>query len=241
MESVDRRVLGGFVFVDAITQASIESPLPVTSDQLRLKVNRSGVYAIFNGPGFSALTDQLIPSTPWPALQNFEITVQDPSLRYLARRAQIQAPQELTGAFAPQKISLYPSPSSAMEANWAVLRVSVKSNAGAPLPWAVVQVLLADHTVAATGVTDTRGEALLAVAGLGIQVTSHATDPVTEATTPVTIQAWFDPAVLTQPADWVANPDDILNNLANPALKTGTQTGAMGARQTLIVSITISV
>ena len=241
MESVDRRLLGGFVFIDAITSTAIESPLPVTSNQLQLKANRSGVYAIFNGPGFNALTNEFIPNTPWPPLQKFEIAVQDTSLRYLGRRAQIQAPQDLTGVFTPQQVPLYPSPSATVETNWAAVRVSVKSNASAPLPWAVVQVLLSDHTVAATGMADSRGEALLAVTGLGIQVTSHATDPVTEATTPVTVQAWFDPGVLNQPKDWVPDPDDILGNLGNPSLKTGTQTGALGARQTLVVGITISI
>lgn len=240
-ESVDRRVLGGFVLVDAITSNSIPAPLTVTSTQLQLKVNRSGVYAIFNGPGFSPLTDEFIPIGTWPAPQGFEITVIDPSLRYLARRAQIQAPQKLVGTFAPQQVPLYPSPSSTIEANWAVVRASVTSSAGDPLPWAFVEVLLSDATVAARGVADARGEALLAVMGLGIQVTSQATDPVTEATTPVTVQAWFDPTVLTQPRNWVPNPDDISGNLANPALKKGSTTGALGARQTLFASITISV
>ena len=90
-ESVDRRVLGGFVFVDAITNESIASPLQVTSDQLRVKANHSGIYAVFAGPGFAPLTNQFIPSGTWAALANFEIAVSDPSLRYLARRAQIHA------------------------------------------------------------------------------------------------------------------------------------------------------
>jgi len=241
MESVDRRVLGGFVFVDAITGSSIPRPLPVSSAQLTLKANRSGVYAIFNGPGFSPLTNELIPSGTWPAPQNFAISVSDPSLTYLARRAQIQAPQSLTGVFTPQQVKLYPGPGSTPEANWAVVRASVTSSAGAGLPWAIVQVLLTANTVAATGMTDARGEALLAVMGMGIQVSSKATDPVTDSTTPVTVQAWFDPSVLAQPAGWIPNPDDILSNLSNPSLKTGTQTGALGARQTLFAAVTVSV
>ncbi|HEY2383506.1 MAG TPA: hypothetical protein VGK48_20220 [Terriglobia bacterium] len=241
LESVDRRVLGGFIFVDAITNSSIENPLPVTSAQLAVKVNRSGVYAIFNGPGFTALTNQFIPATPWPAAQTLEISVSDPSLRYLARRAQIQAPQSLAGVFTPQQVPLYPGPSGPVELNWAVVRVSVASNAGVPLPWAVVRVLLADNSVAATGMTDTRGEALLAVTGLGIQVTSTATDPVTESATSVTVQAWFDPGMLTQPQGWIPNPDVMLGNLSNPSFKTGTQTGALEARETLYAQITISV
>ncbi len=242
MELVDRRVLGGFVFIDAITGSSIDVPLPVASAQLTLKVNRSGVYkAIFNGPGFNALTNEFIQVTATPAAQNFEITVSDPSLNYLPRRAMIQAPQNLTAAFTPLQVRLYPSSAAVVEPNWAVVRASVTSSAGAPLPWTVIQVVMSDNSVAATGVTDARGEALLAVIGLGIQVTSTATDPVTEATTAITVKAWFDPSVLTQQSGWVSNPDDILGNLTNVSLKTGTQTGALGARQTLFAPITISV
>jgi len=240
-ESVDRRVLGGFVFVDAITNESIPSLLQVTSEQLRVKANHSGIYAVFNGPGFAPLTNQFIPSGTWPPPGNFEIAVSDPSLRYLARRAQIQAPQKLTGVVSPQAVRLYPGPAAIVEANWAVVRVSVTSSTGTELPWCFLQVIRADNSVAATGLSDARGEGLLAVVGLGLQVTSTATDPVTEATTPVTIKAWFDPSVLTQPAGWVPDPDDISGNLANPALKTGTFAGALGARQTLFAGITISV
>ena len=241
-ESVDRRVLGGFSFVDAITSIVITVPLTVTSQQLQVKRNYSGVYAIFDGPGFHGHTGEFIPAGDWGPVQLFEIAVRDPSLRYLPRRAQVQAPQKLVaGTFAIQQVLLYPTPSSPVELNWAVVRAVVVSTSGTPLPWSAVEVLLIDKSVAAKGVADERGQALLAVPGMGIQVTSHATDPVTEATTAVTVQAWFDPGVLKQPAGWAPNPDDILGNLTNPALKTNTQNGALGARETLFATITISV
>lgn len=241
-ESVDRRVLGGFVFVDGITGAPVEKPLAVISPVLRVKGNSGGIYAIFDGPGFRALTTQFVPITLWPAPSKFEITVIDPSGAYLARRAQIEAPRMLTGMAAAQRVDIYPGPGAGVEANWAVARVSVRSNAGAALPYAVVRVLLAsDASVMATGVADARGEALLAVVGLGIQVSSSATDPVMDQTTAVTVQAWFDPGVLTKPKGWIPNPDDMLGNLASPSLKTGMQPGALGARQTMFANITISV
>jgi hypothetical protein len=242
LESVDRRVLGGFVFVDSITSTSITSPLNVTSEKLQIKGNRSGIYAIFNGPGFALLTDQFIPIGTWPPLHDFDITVTDPGGQYLARRAQVQAPRKLVGAFAPQKITLYPSPRFIVELNWAVVRASVSSAAGDQLPWSVVQVILkSDSTLLATGVADERGEALLAVAGRGFQVSDKTTDPVTETTEAVTVQAWFDLGVLNQPKNWTPNPDDILGNLANPALKTAKSDGALSPRQSLVVPITISV
>jgi hypothetical protein len=240
-ESIDRRVLGGFVFVDAITGASIVDPLKVTSTILQLRLNRSGVYAIFDAPGFVAQTNQFIPAAPWPAVQSFEVTARDPSLRYLARRAQVQAPQSLTGVFSPQQIPLYASPSAVLAPNWAVVRASVTGSAGNALPWAVLQVIKSDNTVAAAGMTDARGEALLAVMGLGVQVSANASGAVTETTIPVTVQAWFDPSVLQQPAGWIANPDDILGNLSNASLKTGKLSGTLGAGQVLLAPITISV
>ena len=240
-EPVNRRVLGGFVFTDATTGNSIPGTLPASSPGLLLKVNHNGVYAIFNGPGFNEKTTEFIPDpATWPAPQKFEITVSDPALRYLPRRAQINVPQSLT-SLAPQPVMLYPGPSSSVELNWAVVRASVTNTAGKGLPYAFVQVIKSDSTIAATGLTDARGEALLAVMGLGVQVSSTATDPVTDSTTPVTVKAWFDPANLTQPRGWVPNPDDISTNLTNASLKTGTQTGAIGARQTLFTQIAISV
>jgi hypothetical protein len=240
-EPVDRRVLGGFVFVDAITNGLVVDPLRVTSDDLQFRVNYSNVYAIFDAPGFTGLTSQFNPDpTSWPPARNFEVTVRDASLHYLPRRVQVQAPQNLTAVFTPRQFVLYPSPSAEVAPNWAVVRASVRNAAGDGLPWAVVRVTRSDDTVAATGMSDSRGEALLAVTGLGVQVSASSTGAVTETTIPVTAQAWFDPGVLSQPAGWVPNPDDILLNLSNPALKTATITGALGARQTLFADITIS-
>jgi hypothetical protein len=238
-ESVDRRVLGGFVFVDGITGNSITNPLPTTIPQFQLKVNRSGIYAILNGLGLDAFTTEFIPNAAtWPAAQTVEMTVSDPSLRYLPRRAKIQAPQTLATVVTPQQVRLYPAPSSTVEANWAVVRVSVTDTNGNGLPYAVVQVLKSDNSVAATGMTDARGEGLLAVIGLVIQVSSTATDPVTDTTTPVTIKAFFNPA---NPSGSVTDPDDILGNLTSTSLKTGTQTGALSARETIFIQVTISV
>jgi hypothetical protein len=240
IETIDRRVLGGVVFIDSLTGASITDPLTVSSSTLDLRANRSGVYVIFNAPGFSALTGAFTPvAGNWPAAQSFEVTVRDPSLCHLPRRAQVQAPQALAGASTPQTVTVYASPSAPLAPNWGVLRLSVQGSAGTGLPWAVVQALRADNTVAATGMTDARGEALLAVTGIGVQVSANASGPVTEKSIPLTMKAWFDPGVLAQPAGWIADPDSILSNPANAALKTATQTGTLGRGQTLFVTIPV--
>jgi len=243
-EFVDRRVLGGFVFVDATTNNAIVGSLATSSTQMQVKMNRSGIYAIFNAPGFSDLTGEFLP-TAWPtASQSFEVTVQDPALRYLPRRAQVQVPQPLPTAGSPlnpQKVKLYPSSSAILEPNWAAVRVSVTDTAGAGLPWALVELIKSDSSVAAIGMTDSRGEALLAVAGLGLQVSKDASGSVTETTVPVTIQAWFDPGVRTQPAGWVPDPDAILGSISGTTLKTGKTTGTLGPSMMFPAAIAISV
>ena len=239
-ESIDQRVLGGCVFIDAITGTSIGDPLKVSSANLQIRGNRSGVYVVWNAPGLSSLTTQFNPAaSQWSAAQKFEVTVEDPGRRYLSRRTNIEIPQSLA-TLDPQPILLYASPSGELAPNWAVIRASVTDGAGAGLPWAVVQIIKSDDTVAATGVTDAHGEALLAVMGLGVQVSAASSGAVTEITIAVIVRAWFDPGVLTQPVGWVSNPDDILSNLSNPALKTASMSGALGAGQILVAAITIS-
>jgi hypothetical protein len=241
-ELVDHRVLGGFQCVDAVTSESIAGPLVIDSPSLTLRPNRGGIFAIWDAPGLREYT-AFNPVLPWPDPAAVEIGIQDPSRRYLPRRSNIKVPQPLpvsASDYAPQPVTLYPGPAAPVELNWAVVRVSVKSDATppAPLPWAVLQVL--DGTnVRATGVADWNGEALLAVVGLGLQVSSSPGGPVTEVTTAATVNAWFDPNNLSQPPGWAPNPDDVLLNLAGP-WKTGSASIQIGPGQTVYVPLTVS-
>jgi hypothetical protein len=279
IENVDRRVLAGFRCVDAITSGSILGPLTVTAAPLVIRRNHSGVFAVMDAPGFTALTTQFLPASgSWPAPSNFEITIQDPTLRYLARRAAIAAPQPLPTVpppaatsptttpaptttvqgsppttappaglpplppvTTPQTVVLYPTPAAPVAPNWAVLRVSVLSNATppAPLPWAVIQVSGAGSPVP-VGLTNENGEALLAVLGLGLSLSSNSTGAVTEATTSATVTALFDPSSLNRPKDWIPNPDDILLNQSSSQWKTASQPVQLGPGQTVFVTLTIS-
>ena len=255
IESVDRRILGTFVCVDAITGNSVIPAIPVSAPQWKVKANLSGTYIIFNGPGFDAQTDEFIPSGTWPAPVSFEVTLQDPSLRYLPRRANVQAPLAVpvippvpatpTGVFARQQVAVYPSSATTIGPNWAVIHASVTNSSTTPpkgLPWAVLQVVqTSNNSVLATGVYDTNGEALLAVIGLTVQANPSGGGPVTVSTVAATVTAYFDPSILNQPAGWIPNPDDILTNLSNPALKTNSQPVQLGAGQELSLSFVIAV
>ncbi len=258
IENVDRRVLGAFVCVDAITGNSVIPAIPVTASQWTVTPNRSGIYVIFDGPNFDALTDEFIPSGTWPAPVSFEVSLQDLSLRYLPRRANVQAPLAIpayppvptaptppTGVFAPQQVAVYPSPAAAIGSNWASIHASVTLAGTTPpqgLPWAVLQVVQnSNNAILATGQTDANGEALLAVVGLTVQANSGGGGPVTVSTVAATVTAYFDPSTLSQPAGWIPNPDDILTNLSNPALKSSSQAVELGSGQEMAMSFAIAV
>ncbi|MGA7235763.1 MAG: hypothetical protein WBY44_08790 [Bryobacteraceae bacterium] len=265
IENIDRRVLAGFRCVDAITGGSILEALTVSAAPLVLRRNHSGVFAVMDAPGFTALTTQFLApaANSWPSPATFEITIEDPALRYLSRRATISAPQPLpvvpppvgsaptTTAPAgpaplapvttPQTIVLYPTPAAPLAPNWAVVRVAIVSNATppAPLPWAVIQVLGAGSPSPA-GLTNQNGEALLAVQGLGLSLSSNTTGAVTETTTTATVTAWFDPSSLNKPKGWIPNPDDILLNLSSSQWKSVSQPVQLSPGQTVFVTLTIS-
>ena len=271
IESVDRRILSAFVCVDAITGSSVINAMAATETtrQWVLKPNRNGVYVIFDGPGLDALTGQFLPSGTWPDPVSFEVSIQDPNRRYLPRRTNVKAPMKVptigpapagsatnpaaiaalsdpTTVFDPQKVTVYPVPSAPIAPNWAVIHVSIVSSGTTPpkgLPWAVVQMKRnpSDTTSLATSQADANGEALLAVPGLTTQLSTSGTGPVTVSTIGVTIQAFFDPSFSNQPPGWIPNPDDILSNLSNPALKSSSQTMQIGAGQELLLSLAISV
>jgi hypothetical protein len=263
IENVDRRVLAGIRCVDAITATSVLNPLKVVAAPLTLVRTASGVFAVLDAPGVSRnATQALFPvAASWPAPVNYEIRIDDPSLRYLPRRATIAAPQPLppdASATAttttpapgqpgpvtvPQVVVLYPGPAAPLAPNWAVIRVSVTA-AGAtatPLPWAVIQVTgIAGVTL--VGVTNQLGEALLAAPGLGLKLSSSATGSVTETTFPATVNVRFDPSTLKQAPDWVPDPDGILRDFNNPKWLTAPpQQAQLGPGQTAFVKFSITV
>lgn len=255
IESVDRRVLGGFVCVDAITGTTVIPPIRATSDQWRLRANRSGVYAIMDGPGLSNLTTQFLPHGAWPAAVAHDVLLIDPNRRYLTRRAKVTAPAHVptippdpvkpAGVFVPQAVAVYPSPSSPVGSNWTTIHASVVRQGTNPPVGLASAVLLvtrnSDHAVLATGQTDANGEALLAVLGLKVQANTHGHGPVTVSSVAATITAYFDPSALHQAAGWVPDPDDILHNVANPALKSANHAAQLSAGQELALSFSIAV
>jgi len=267
-ESVDRRVLGAFQFQDVVTGNSVLDNLAVAALPLLVRPNRCGIYVIFNAPGFADLTGQFDPPLPGPKAGTFEISVQDPSRRYLPRRVKLQVPQNLPAAidpskpfdpgkvlsdprviFNPQAVPLYPSPAAPVAPTWAAIHISVVRSGIVPLtglPWCAVQVTHPDNggktKVLATTVTDARGEGLLAIPGLGPEISGSETGAVTKSNVSITITAGYDPSIAIPPPDtWVPNPDEIISKLGGGSLKTASLDDEIAPGQTLNRTLAISV
>jgi len=87
--------------------------------------------------------------------------------------------------------------------------------------------------------TDLRGEALLAVPGLGVTANATAGGSVMQKSTAVSISAFFDMANSTQPAGWLPDPDQMLLNLKGASVKSATQAAQLspGTSQSFTLSI----
>jgi hypothetical protein len=232
LATVDRRVLGAFRLVDAFSREPVSATPIVRVAALDVRRNASGVFVVFDAPGRRELTWQFDPKTPWPAATDTPVAIVADGRRYLSRRAQISMPRRPTpmsdpdSSMIPQDVALYPGSAAALGFNWAVVRVRV-CNAGSAasdpgLPWAVLRMTRnSDGAEVAIGLCDRRGEGVLAVAGAG-QSSNGGAGAVIAATYDATVTAYFDPDNAKQNDQWVPDPDDVLKNLANAALKKGT-------------------
>jgi hypothetical protein len=268
LETVDRRVLGAFVCVDAITGTQVRQSISVSAAPWKVKPNRNGIYVIFDGPGFESLTTQFVPGTPWPAAVGFDVTLRDGSRSYLPRRATLRAPMSVptigpspggavpnpavvaaladpNAVFNPQRVAVYPSPSAAVGPHWGAIHASVTQQGTVPpkgLPWAVLRVVRkSDGVVLAAGQADVNGEALLAVVGLRTQASTSPTGPVMVSTVAATVTAYVDPSGLSQPPGWISNPDDILSSVPNPALRSNSQPVQIGSGIEMSLSFAIQI
>lgn len=214
-ELVERRVLGAVRFVDAATGSRVIDPLSVRAEGARFVRNRSNHYVIFDAPGLEEHTDSFESPPNTPPLSSVVVTLEvaDPGGRYLTRRSIIRLPRDpdptRTGApdslFKAIEVTLFPSPSAGTRPGWAVVRGTVvEVGTGRPLGGALLRVeRVSDASLLARGMSDARGEALVAVPGIPV-ITFGEGDAVTETTVDVALSAVFDPA-----AGAVADPDDL--------------------------------
>ena len=247
---LERRILGAFRMVSAVTATSIESDFAVDAGALDVWRNRSGIYVVRDAPGMHALTLQSEPDmASIPAQQQFELKVSDRSQRYLPRRFKLTLPRKIAPPSDPESVmkavpvALYPGGAAPVALTWAMLRVSVVKSGAAQrvgLPWSIVQVKQkSDGNVLKTGMSDARGEALIAVVGLPVRAAGGNGGALMTSDVDVEVTAFFDPENLNQPADFVPDPDELLAKLAT--LKSNTQGLKIASGRTSTVTMAIAV
>lgn len=176
VEHVDRRMLGAFQLVDAVTGLPVtvaakvevrsaalvnggppaDVPLPERSVQLRQ--NRSGFHVIERAPFFddycSSFEDPQDPDeTPPGTRLRLRLALRNAGPHYLPREFQFSLPRSVDPAaddnvFEPVLVQLFRAPGAAVLGGWSVLRVRVtQENSEAPLPGVLVRVFRSPRDV----------------------------------------------------------------------------------------------
>ena len=220
-EHVDRRVLGAVRYVDSTTGLPVSKNLMVQGNGLKFVRNLSGHYVIAGAAGLEEHEGAFEKPPAGPALGSlsFEIKVDDPNRQYLSRRHTIKLPRDpdpqkaetAASLFRAIEVRLFPSSTAATIAGWAVIRASVfKKGTNEPLSGALLRVTKKNGAPAddakplGIGLTDRRGEALVAVPGIPVITFGEGEGDVTTKEIDVTISAFFDPN-----AGPVPDPDDL--------------------------------
>jgi len=205
LERSDARVLGALRCVDASTRAGVQAPLRVGIDGAQVRRNRSGLYVVSRADALAAHEEAFDAPPATPALGSVALTasIDDPSGAYLPRMAAIALPRDpapghaaqADALFRPVEVAMYPAGTAPLGANWAALRVAVREAAsGDALGGALLLVVSGGTAVLARGLSDWRGEALVAVPGVPVTTWSDAHGAVVVSETAVQLQVLFDPA-----------------------------------------------
>jgi hypothetical protein len=255
LEHVDRRVLGALRFLDAATGQRVNAPLLVQAPGLRMRRNQMGDYVIFEAPGLEAHTTEFLQAPDEPPVEDVEIelTIRDPAGEYLPQQVVIDLPRDpdikppgdpnrdradaLNSVFRVIEVPLYLAPAARVAASWALVRgVVVRQGTTETLAGALIRVInQADNAVLARGLSDDRGEALVAVPG--VHVTNWNPEPgpgpVMTPQTAVTIEVIFDPEARGLP-----NPRDLEDRRAE--LITSGQNAQLTSGQTLVTTLPVN-
>lgn len=194
VEHVDRRVLGAFQFVDAVTQLPIivaarvevrsatllpDENVPLVPESVRLRQTRSGVWAIMRAPFFDTYAETFVnPETPEEVegtSLRLRIAVTDAGPNYLPQEFDFDLPRDIEDdIFEPVAVQLFRAPGAPVLGGWAVLRTRVLTAGGDPLGGVLVRVFRhprqdGDNPIG-QGMSDwrgdLRGEALVAAADI---------------------------------------------------------------------------
>jgi hypothetical protein len=234
LEADVRRAWAALRFVDAMTHRTIDAPLAVDLPGARLRRNPRGLWVVLaldaapgDADGAAAIDAYENAFSPVPAPPPRSLTgrVADPQGRFLARRFALTLPRQPAATpFAVVEVVLDPAPAQPLLSTWAALRLSI-TRAGLPAPQAAIRVRspLSDLanpddpvTVLGRGMTDGRGEALVAVVGVA-QVRPGLDELVVEREIAVEIVVSVDTGLA---AGALVDPD-VLAEVADPPLGLG--------------------
>jgi hypothetical protein len=239
-------VLGAVRFLDAVTGLRILDPLVVSAPGVRWLRNRLGYYVIADAPGLARATESFgeqpadVPVGSVP----IALTVRDPGGRYLPRRGTLRLPRdpdpsradEPESLFRPVDVRLFPAPAAGTAPGWALIRATVfAGQTDRGLPGALVRVLRQrDGRHLASGLSDRRGEALVAVPGIPVTTWEEGEGPVLATQVEVTLKAHFDPNAADPP-----DPDDLeARHLGLSA--SGDVNRSLASGQTLVATLAVT-
>ena len=258
-EDIDRRVLGALRIVDAITGQRVVEPLQLSADGITFGRNLSGDLVIRDVS--AAISRELHahtlvfaapPADPVVGEVEVELNISDYRQRYLPRRATLFLPRDPDPAnsespdslFQPVVLRMFRSPAGAVAGGWAVLRVHVPGDDESEvLAGALIRVVrTSDGELLGAGLTDERGEALIAVAGIPVttfdpgepedpeEPSVPATGPVLITSVAATLEVVFD-----EEAEWPPDPDDLETRAEDLVVRTATVNLRSGESQVLTI------
>ena len=168
VEHVDRRVLGAFQFVDAVTRLPVtvaakvgvrraalvngaaDTAVPLHEGSVQIRQTQSAFHAILRAPFFDAYAVSFLdPQNPPETLNRrlrLRLAVTNAGPHYLPREFQFDLPRALDrtdaeSIFRPRTVDLFRAPGAPVLGGWSVLRVRVTQvNTGVPLPGVLVRV-----------------------------------------------------------------------------------------------------
>jgi hypothetical protein len=245
LENVDRRVLGAVRFLDATSQLQVRTGLRVQAETARLRINGSGLFVIWSAQGLEAHESGFENPPASPAVGSVQVvlTVSDTALRYLARRCTLRLPRDpdvdkiglKNSLFQPVDVRLFLAPTAPVLSGWSLIRATVKkAGSDSVLAGALIRVLkTADQTLLASGLSDSRGEALVAVPGIPVTTFGEGGGGAVIGTEiDVAIQTIFDPA-----SAGVPDPDDLEQR--SDTLPHSTMSVKLASSRTLITNLTV--
>lgn len=207
MERFEWRVLCALRPVDSVTGTVISENLQVEAPEARISRNRSGLWVVHEWATLAAHAEvfEAPPADPAIGSQTLNLTVRDPLQRYLPRQLAVALPRDpeaddASSLFEPIDVPMYPAPHASLGANWCAVRVVVSSGSGADelrLGGALL-TLEWDGEIRARGITDWRGEALIAAAGVPITRPSADDSDVVTDVTPAVLRTRVDAALVTR-------------------------------------------